>query len=47
MAEQADTEQTAVRIEDLERDPKGVVKRWMAELAIADKAEDDADAAEE
>lgn len=41
MAEQADTEQTVVRIEEIESSPKGVVKRWMAELALADKAEED------
>lgn len=41
MAEQADTEQTVVTLSEIEGTPKGVVKRWLAELAIADKAEED------
>ncbi|HJY38010.1 MAG TPA: hypothetical protein VJ299_11110 [Steroidobacteraceae bacterium] len=29
------------RVEDLEKSPQGIVKRWLAELALADQGEDD------
>src|SRR3989304_3079816 len=36
---ETDTEQTVVTIAELENNPAGIVKRWIAELALADKAE--------
>lgn len=39
MAEQAEPEKTVVRIQELEKDGAGKVRRWMAELALADEAE--------
>jgi hypothetical protein len=37
---EADTEQTVITTADLEKDDRGIVRRWVAELALADKAEE-------
>lgn len=38
MAE-ADPEKTVITIDELEKNPRGIVRRWVAELALADEAE--------
>lgn len=39
MAEQAEPQQTVVKVEQIERSPQGKVRRWVAELALADEEE--------
>lgn len=38
MAE-ADPEKTVITVDELEKNPRGIVRRWVAELALADEAE--------
>jgi hypothetical protein len=39
MSEQVQQDTTAKKVEDIETSPRGVVKRWIAELAVADETE--------